>query len=341
MLNSKFLFTLVGLVLAIFAICKMDANEPVVENWWGNASFGVKAIPGVKTASGHNIAVGGNYLNQNTMGSGKFFQVPNFQSMLSPRMGNVQYGANIRYNAPDQKNLAVPCDPLTFGDMAQENYQPEPVKENYGCGGSGGCGSGSVQSCGKGGIGGGKEVGCGYELPSGFTNGNYQKVYDSLPYKHAGGDCDPNDPSSPCNEPVWGSGSLPIGTMDVMDGAGNQEQIVTYNNFMFANKQSKLRAHGDMIRGDLAITPCQTGWFSVYPNINIDLQAGAMNVMSGANAGNSALLELMVKASGGVQNTFAGVDLSEQMSEEQVNMSNQAITSLSSALGDVSVTAFP
>ena len=32
--------------------------------------------------------------------------------MLAPRMFSGSYGANITYNIPDRKNLAVPCNPL-------------------------------------------------------------------------------------------------------------------------------------------------------------------------------------------------------------------------------------
>lgn len=334
--SNKFIFTLVGLVLAIFAICKMDMGSPTVENWWGTAGFTATAVPAYCTENGP-VAMGGNYLNTNTMGSGKFFQTANMQGILSPRMqGVANVGANIRYNMPDRKNMAVPCNPLTFGDMASDSKENYNTKENYSCGGqcSGGCGP----SCGKGGYGLGKKVGGGYELPSGYTAGNWQQVYDSLPGKPVG---PPPGPHPGCGPHPLNSSDLPIGTMDVVDGAGNMDQIVPFNRLMYANRNSKLRGQGDPIRGDLAIVPCQTGWFSVYPNINVDLQAGAMNVMAGANAGNSELLQLMVQASGGAIDTYGGVSLKEQLNSENVNMSNQAITSLSNALGDVTATAYP
>ena len=341
--STKFLFTLIGLVLAIFAICKMDLGTNSIENFWTQAGFTATAVPGVCTKQG-STALGGNYMNPNMMGSGKFFQVPNYQGVLSPRAAPVDYGANVRYNMPDRKNMAVPCHPLTFGDMASDSKEKfkihdnkelsEMNMENYcaNCG-RGQCGGGCPPSCGKGGYGIGKKVAGGNELPPGYTAGNYQNVYNSLPGTRVsdGGACE-----------QWSNHSdLPQGTMDVTDSAGNTDQFVHFNRIMYANKKSKLRSHGDPIRGDLAITPCQSGWFSVYPNINVDLQAGAMNVMSGANAGNSDLLNLMVKSSGGSISTYAGVDLKDQMDNQQVSMANQSITNLSASLGDVTATAYP
>ena len=332
MVNSKILLTLIGLVVAVLAVCNIDFSEPVVENWWGGTQFSVKAMPAAKV-NGKDVAIGGNFLNPNMMGSGKFVQVPNYQGILSPRFSNVNYGANIRYNMPDRKNMASPCQPLTFGEMAKEGYKEnfkttqEPVKENYGCGRGGGCG-GNPPSCGKGGYGLGNKVGGGNKLPPGYANGNYWDVYNKLPY----------DIQSPMGS------DLPIGTMTTMDSSGAVEQMVPFNRMMVANlKKSKLRAQGDPIRGDLAITPCQTGWFSVYPNINLDLQEGAMNVMGGGvdNSSYNNLMELMVQASGGAETTFGGVNLTDSLTSQNINMSTQSTTSLQSALGDINVTAFP
>lgn len=340
---SKFVIPIIGLCLVAIALAQMDfTTQPVVENYWGNNSFTVKAMPATSDRNGDTYAIGGNYLAPDMMGSGKFIQVPSLQANLSPRFSNVQYGANIKYNMPDRKNMGVPCEPLTFGDMASENYVPLPsnqrpsqqaqqsqYRENYGCSG-GGCG-GSIKAaaptCGKGGVGIGHPIDNNYDVPPGYANGNYEKVYDSL-----GGDP---------NTMLVGGSDLPIGTMSAMDSAGDVEQVVAFNRLMYANKGSRLRGQGDPIRGDLAIAPCQSGWFSVYPNLNIDLQSGALNVMGGITSGNSALLDLMVKASGGVTSTFAGVDLNHEISNQNINMANQTTMSLQSALGDIQATAYP
>lgn len=350
MLN-KFLITIVALVATIFAICKMDFTQPMVENFWGGIQFGSRKVPATLNKNGQPVALGVTLLNEQTMGSGKFFQVPpNFQGVLSPRFSNIDYGANIKYNLTDRKNMGVPCEPLTFRNMTQENFnevqkQPRRVehlklgkgnphkgdvlsKENYGgcanCG-SGGCAGGCPPSCGKGGYGFGKNVAGGYELPSNYANGNYWEEYDKL-------------------KPVsvnMGS-ELPVGTMTTMDASGNETQHVTFDRLMYSNRPTSHKyGQGDWIRGDLAIAPCNTGWFSVYPDLARDLNPGAMQVMGGAGAGgesNAKLLQMLSQSSGST--TFAGIDL-RSINPEQINMTAQANMQLKSGLSDVSVSAFP
>ena len=220
MLTRKFLLTLLAIILGIIVLCKSNfGSVPIVEGWWNNLSFKPRAMPVSIDKNGTESALPVTVLNQDTMGSSKFFQVANFDAMLSPRFSNVSLGANIRYNTPDRKNLASPCDPLTFRDLpqngnSQENFQKPnhgicgaQNKEKY-CGaacGTGGCGTGPV--CGKGGYGMGHGVDCGYELPSGYANGNFYDEYNSLPGQGSN----------------MGDG-LPLGTMTTMDGAGNIEQ---------------------------------------------------------------------------------------------------------------------
>lgn len=349
MSGTSFLITIMGIILAILAVCKADFGNPVVENWWGGTQFTTRAMPGAMI-NGQAVALGGNYVAPDTMGSGKFVSVPSFQSVLSPRFSNVQYGANIRYNMPDRQNMATPCDPLTFGSMAdsKENYSQRqappraqvrpaaPVregytKEGYGCAncGTGGCAGGCPPSCGKGGYGLGHKVAGGYELPSSYAAGNYWDVYNSLP----------TDGQNMGSE-------LPIGTMSTMDGSGNVDQFIAFNRIMPANTKSssRLRAGGDPIRGDLAIVPCQSGWFSVYPDIARDVQEGAMNVLAGAGGGGETynnLMRLITTASGGAQTALGGVNLADSLPQMQVNMGTSQATRLSAAMGDVNVTAFP
>jgi len=343
MLSGKFLFTLVGIVLAILAICNFDfSGQPVVENFMGMGAQTVTAMPYTLASNGAKTAFSGNYFDPGSMnmrGSGKFVSVPSYQGILSPRFSNVQYGANIRYNMPDRENLAAPCTPLTFGDMAKENYAPpqkgvvpEQTRENYSCG-TGQCGSSDGLSCGKGGYGMGHKVAGGYELPVGYTNGNFADVYNSLQYN--------GHPAKVISQPCVdspASAALPVGTMSTMDALGNPEQFVVMNRLMNTNMKSRLRAQGDPIRGDLAITPCQNGWFSVYPIINVDLQPGAMNVLNGDGESNSKLMQLLVNASGGARTTFAGADMANNLN---VNLSPQMKTSLSQAANTVQVTSFP
>ncbi len=333
--NGKFVFSIIGICVVLFAMMKVGDSSNVIEGFWGGTQFTTRAMPLAKMQNGKEVALSGNYLKPpDMMGSGKFVSTPSFQGVLAPRFSNINYGANIKYNMPDRENLASPCDPLTFGNMAHQNYSPNISQENYSpnreqkeeyCGST----SGATPSCGKGGYGIGHKINDTFNIPPDYTNGNWQEVNDNL--KTEG----------------FNMGSdLPVGTMSTMDGSGNIDQFIAFNRIMPANTKSssRLRGQGDYIRGDLAIVPCQSGWFSVYPDISRDLNEGAMNVLAGAGGGGSSyneLMKLIVSASGGAQTTLGGVDLSESLPQYDVNMTGDQITKLTSAMGDINVTAFP
>jgi hypothetical protein len=336
MLTSRFVFSLVAIIMAIFAICKLDLNQqPIIENFPGISTLSVRASPALMNVQTKQVATLDNVAvlptamqQQDMMGSGTFFQTANFQSTLPARFNPNGYGAYINYNPPANKNMAVPKNPLTFDTMSKvpgggaiPSAQDQNCEEGY-CGSS--CGSGDV-SCGKGGYGIGHLIGGDEGPPPGYTNGNYQNTYDELP-----GDGDGM------------SSMLPVGNMTATDSLGNDQQYVTFNQYMFApGTPSRSWGQGDMIRGDLPITPCQNGWFSVYPTISRDLNPGAMNVMGGGGGeANSGLMALLLQSTGGAKSTFGGVDLND-ITQETVNMSNQATMNLQSAIGGtVTATSF-
>lgn len=308
MLDSKFFFTLVGLIVAVFAICKTNMSPSINEGYWSNsgAPRTVKVVREVHHKGGANpYPLQNNY--QAMLGSEKFVSRPSFQGLLSPRFSNVDYGANIRYNMPSYKHQGSPCSPLDMGNM---------VKEDYGCSGGscgGGCSSGcGVAKCGKGGV--------PLDLPSKSKalseEPDYVKAMNSVYDSHAA--------------PV-GVSTLAVGDMTTIGADGNVTQPVVYDRYIYANQKSRLRALGDPIRGDLAIVPCNNGWFNPAVNPNIDLHEGAMNVLGGvSNSTANALAELQFATSGGAEQISGGVD-----------MSNDFSTSLGAGMADVNVTAFP
>ena len=331
MLSGKFLFTLIGLIVSVFAICKMNFGQDTVEGWWGagNPQRRWKTMPVIKQGKGCGsadfTAAGGNFLG--SLGDDKFIKRPQFQALMSPRnTGGASYGAHIRYNMPSYENQAVPCSPMSFGDMAQESYQGPRGNSNEGfqeryptsCG-SGSCGGGCGPSCGKGGCsvpysGGSPATEPGWVEPS--YEKQLEKAYGSSDYPDA-------------------TSMMPVGTMTTIDALGQVSEPVVYQNFVFANMRSRGRAQGDPIRGDLPIVPCEGNWFSVHPNVNLDLQEGAMNVMGGvSNQTNSALTQLIQDASGGSNVPIGGVNLAD------VNMTPQ-YPMYASAIGDVTVMGMP
>ena len=121
---------------------------------------------------------------------------------------------------------------------------------------------------------------------------------------------------------------------------GEPRQAIAYNRYVYANKSSRLRSQGDPIRGDLPIVPATGNWFvpSVHPNI--DLQAGAMNVMGGVNnQTNHNLSSLIYASSGGSESTIGGVDLAAPGERNGFAQMNN-ISSMSGG-ADVIVTSFP
>lgn len=59
-----------------------------------------------------------------------FFQTPNFQSILSPRFSNVNYGPNLRTRFPEQNMMGVPEDPLNY-NKCPEARQFNTVYQSY------------------------------------------------------------------------------------------------------------------------------------------------------------------------------------------------------------------
>lgn len=293
MFDGKFVATLIALVVAVIAICNFNSNKVSSNEGFAGMghSFTSKVVREVAPS-------------QAAYEKGCMYSIPGtYQAMLSPRFNPSQgIGANIRFNMPDNKNMAVPCEPLSFGNMAKENYT-----ENYGCGG------GTV-SCGKGGspkaFHGGAPV-----TSSDFAAGNYHEILHDI-----------SDSQSGNMEVI---DSIPVGDMTTVNAMGEAVQTVVYDRLIYANQKSRLRGLGDPIRGDLPIVPCAAEWFrpSVHPNI--DLQTGAMAVMGGMdNETNRQMAALIANTS--VDGTVSGV-----------NMASLKDIATGSHLADLNVTAFP
>jgi len=343
MISGKIMYTLLGIMAIILALCKFDNSSPVIEGWWGGTSFTTRNMYGTVDANGNTVALPQSYINPGTFGSNKFVSTPSFQGVLAPRMsGQIQYGANIKYNMPDRKNMAVPCDPLTFGSMAeQENYLatrsgPNRTRENFnnrkvrfekenydGSCSTGDCGA-SAPSCGKGGYGIGKSIDSGeYSVPPDYHTGNWKDIRDSEA---------PSD--------VILGGTMPVGTMNSINGSGEAEQTVVMSHIMPSNTKSgsRLFAQSDFIRGDVFVNPPAPGWFSVSPNLSRDLNAGALMAMGGM--GDSALQTITaINASSG-STALGGIDISS-LPKYNPNMALQTLGQTMSGNSDVMITAFP
>jgi hypothetical protein len=341
MVDTKFIFTIIGLSAVIFAVCKVNlSGKKSTENFWMNPTMSIKVDRGVTDSKNGQRGYSLQNTYQNMLGNNKFVSTPSFQGILAPRFSNTNYGANIRYNMPSYENQGAPCDPLSMGDMARENYSANAkreTRENYGCsmgncggGFSGGCGDGNgcgVQRCNKNG---GSPTAnmvtltdqAGLETSQGFmANKSYSDTMNKV-YQEYG--------STP------GTATLAIGDMQSIDADGlsagaGQGQPIVYDRYIYANlKNTRLRSQGDPIRGDLAIAPCNQGWFNVSVNPVVDLQPGALNVIGGTtNEQGRSLAELQYLTSGNSKTTWGGV-----------NMANQFNSVSGAGMSDVNVRAF-
>ena len=313
MFDTKFIVTLTALIVAVIAICNFD-NKKVTssEGYMG-------LVPGgqFKTSLVHKLPNGamqslpgfGGVATSSSMSGvkkGDFFSVPGtFQAAISPRFINTNLGAQIKYNPPSMSHMAAPVDPLTYRNMARENFT---TKEDYGCKTGLCCNKGGDSSAFHGGA---------PLMDSNFTAGDYQKVLEE-----ARGD----------SGQTFATSMLPVQTMATIGADGLETmQPIVYDRLMVANRNSRTRGQGDWIRGDLPIVPCEPGWFRPSVAPNIDLNQGAMNVLAGVNNEvTQAMSQLIYSTSGNTENTIAGV-----------NMSTMRDSVLGAAGADVRVSMFP
>jgi hypothetical protein len=310
MFDNKFVISLIGISIAVLAICNLAKKaevKEIVEPFLGN-------LPSMKVKLERSIGCKDGV---------DFYSIPAYQSMLSPRFSNTDYGANIQYNLPDYKNLGTPCDPLMMGDMVSESYNPpqtyrnttrnmsSQVKENF----CGGC-SGGPTLCGKGGSN-LHSFNQNFAGPvSDYAAGNFNQVTDEI--------------YSSSTYPEANS-MFPVGDMKTINGLGEACQAVVYDRYIYANRNSRLRSLGDPIRGDLAITPCSGNWFTPSVQPNIDLQEGALNVMGGFDCEQQHKLSALIYASsGGTETAIGGVNLASEFN-----------TGLCAGGGDIVTTAYP
>lgn len=307
--NSKnIIYAIVALATCAFAIEYLKPNE-LKETFAG--------MPGA------NMKVIRERVYENPKTQKGFYEVPGgFQSSLSPRAaGMVDYGAFIRYNQPDLKNLGVdPNRPLMAQNVLMTPNQSCSCPQNNIV--EGYCtGCGTVAGCRKGGAGTGtaalpSHMKTSNLVESGYTPKSRQQAQDNLEYNSV-------------------QDMLPVQDMSngqMVNALGqNVEQPIVYDRFIYANQKSRLYAQGDPIRGDLPIVPLQKGWFSPgNSQPQLALRDGALMAMGGTNNSTShQLLALQNAATGGLESTGGGINYSVQKS------------AFNNSAQDLQVTAFP
>jgi len=275
MLDSKFMITLVGLVAAIFVVCKFNFNgRSTKENFLMHSlrrrlttvTDGVEVSNNVATQLSrakdrtqiseantvHMQTKGGpaeSFVRRedalrrqsggSTVSSAKlepFHHYPAYQANLSPRTNIAEGYSSIHRGLPAEQHRAVSSSGPLFKDLVSENY----------------CGSCSASGCSE-----------------GFTGAGASHA-EAVAQAKA-------DPSS-----QDASSSIAHGDLTQYDAStGGPRQVYTHDMMIYATRNNRLRSQGDPIRGDLPIVPCNTGWFHTFPKPSEDLHQGALNAMVG------------------------------------------------------------
>jgi hypothetical protein len=335
---------LTGIIIALTSVAVVAMNSHSKEGFWMTPSRTWKVDKMFKDPSTQD-----------------FFSTPNFQSILSPRFSNVDYGPDLRTQFPSYNRVGVPNDPLfespmpsdpldyaiaknkmTGGNTYNSKLESKPQNAYAAAFGYPAAGNpyGTVSL---------RENFNGTETPRGFQTS-----------KLIGGPAIPLDPHNPystsyangnynqvLNEIVQAGAvdGWPTSTVAQLDSAafmtqdGEMKQPIIYDRYIYSNRNSRLRGQGDPIRGDLPIVPISGSWFipsGAYEGPNIVLQQGAMNVMGGVNnETNNQLANLIYNSSGGAETAIGGIDMA------QTSMNHNVYGAASAALGDVKMTAFP
>jgi hypothetical protein len=285
MINTNWIILLLGLVAA-FALSMDKKNNTLVEGFAGGMPQRRALIDAINVNNMQSLsapmqapAIVGQSIASPRLGGdmrGQFVSYPSFQASVSPRFNSVGTNPYLRSKRPDEKHMATPSQALGYPNSVKvmrtsDDYAKMVTKEGY-------CGS----------IGGGDY--------GGFMIPNYHA--DEAAYQKMAKNLDKNTIVD----------MVPVGGMDTVTSDGNIENVRVVDRYIYSNLKSRLQGNNDLIRGSLAITPCQRGWFSVPANPARDLNAGALAVMGGLNNENAQdVWALQSKYSGNVGQTQSSI----------------------------------
>lgn len=291
----------------------LSKKEIIKENWGllPARSVSVEKVLDVEDKCGagagaqQNVGMGG--VNG---GANDFYTVPpKLQSMVEARFSNVGgYGSNIRYNLPDEQNLGVPANALTYGARMMDNSP-----------------SGGVPSCQQGSCNGSKE--------------NYEdERYEPISQAARAVPAAQQKAQALADMGMVKARQQPDITVDTECGPAS---VTVYDRLIFANQKSRLRGEGDPIRGDVGcIVPIKDAWFRPSVRPNIDLRVGALSIMGGIdNDTPKELRALQNLYSAGVSNVKSDA-YAMQTAPAQAQKS-MSISGPMAAQQDISVSAFP
>jgi hypothetical protein len=150
------------------------------------------------------------------------------------------------------------------------------------------------------------------------------------------------DPSDPLTLPSCYESNTPVPTMEQISPDGEVIGApIIYDRLMHANRNSRTRGQGDLIRGDVPIdgSIVPNGWFKTSSSHtpHLSLQQGAMHVMGGIDDSNSrSMTSIIHEGSGGTSTTIAGVNLSNK----EIDYLTRGVVDIGRGTGDVNVNSY-
>tara|TARA_B110000285_G_scaffold7174_1_gene7405 strand:- start:929 stop:1924 length:996 start_codon:yes stop_codon:yes gene_type:complete len=240
---------------------------------------------------------------------------PRMQPMIATRFYSGSLPASITYRPPSFENMAYnPTTPFTASRNTAQTAlgYGSKLKEGF-------CGGGAAPS--------GMHMMSDGSMMAGNTHEGFN-MSGSAPIG-LDGSMVVNSANPSLLAPVLSGTAMGITGSQLAADAG--ENPVIFDRFITANLNSRLRSQGDKIRGDLAIAPCNSGWFQVSANPALDLEPGALAVLGGTfNEQGQSVASLVNMASGGARTAISGVDMTTSIN-----------TCLAGAGNDVTAVAFP
>lgn len=207
------------------------------------------------------------------------------QSPLTPRFSSTGYGANITYNLPEMKNLALePTNPLQLTPLQYAKIvETGAIKETP-------------------------------TLREGFETTTTRGPRTTRPPKKKGDSSAQYNALQRSQQEFGEDNSAALPVQSLTSSSGGEEVPMVMDRFIVATMKSRLYGKGDPIRGDLAIVPVlpnadpnSNTWFRPSVNPALDLNQGSLSVIAGAfNDQGRALAQLQMQANAGTFNTFQG-----------------------------------
>lgn len=299
MFTKNLIITFLSLVVGILSYFKFNSNGDIQENY---VNYSFQAVPqrinlNKRTGDGH-ASCGANF------GSSSMYSLPTGSTGLS--YGNT---APTKFSKPQQhrgmtKGVNHGSEYYTVPGTYQANLSPRIMSQGFG-------GNINYNAPAQ------KNMALRANDPMMLANSVEKPtmkenfVYSSESVPSQGEKARKSTPGNVLDSSLP-SPPLPSQTMSNFVDL-SQDNVITYDRYMWSTSYNRNASQGDFIRGDIAVVPdadARKGWFNTSESLNPyrSIQVGAMAVMGGVDAATSQqTASLVMQNLGGSSNTFGGL----------------------------------